>query len=141
MSNWFEDNPTKSVVAHTVIVAAATWAAFYFVFDENKIKLIEAKAEKIAAESKEVNARNSVLVTRLDYLTKENEKYLRWLESTPNTLPFYELEITKLEEQIVKLKTDLATRPKLDNPFKPPLPDAYEFSWVLPRFYGRFKNG
>lgn len=127
MSNWFEDHPARSVIGHSVIVAAATWAAFYFVFDENKIKLIEAKSEKIAAEVKEVNARNTVLVTRLDQLTKDNEKYLRWLEQTPNTLPFYDLEIAKLEREIESLKIELTKRPKNDNPFEFKKPESYEF--------------
>ncbi|MCF7500098.1 hypothetical protein [Pseudoalteromonas sp. L1] len=127
MSNWFENHPARSVIGHSVIVAAATWAAFYFVFDENKIKLIEAKSKKIAAEAKEVNARNTVLLTRLDQLTKDNDKYLRWLEQTPNTLPFYELEISKFEKEIESLKSELTNRPKINNPFEYKKPDSYEF--------------
>jgi hypothetical protein len=127
LSNWFENHPARSVIGHTVIVAAATWAAFYFIFDENKIKLIEAKSEKISAEVKEVNARNTVLVTRLDYLTKDNEKYLRWLEQTPNTLPFYEHELSKLEREIESLKIELTTHPKNDNLFEFKKPEQYEF--------------
>jgi len=127
LSNWFENHPAKSVIGHSVIVAAATWAAFYFIFDENKIKLIEAKSEKIAAEVKEVNARNTVLVTRLDYLIKDNDKYLRWLEQTPKTLPFYEHEVLKLEKEIESLKTQLSKRPNSTNFFKPKEQDSYEF--------------
>jgi hypothetical protein len=130
LSNWFENHPARSVIGHTVIVAAATWAAFYFIFDENKIKLIEAKSEKISAEVQEVNARNTVLVTRLDYLTKDNEKYLRWLEQTPNTLPFYEHELSKLEREIESLKIELSKRPRNDNPSEVKEPEEYEF-WSI----------
>ncbi|EKF9628519.1 hypothetical protein O1C60_003796 [Vibrio cholerae] len=104
MSNWFENNPTKSVLIHTVLVATATWAAFTFVFDENRVKLHEAKVARAEAETKEVNARNSVLVTRLDYLTKENEKLNRWLEQEPKSIPYYEKQLTVLSEKIESLE-------------------------------------
>lgn len=102
MSNWFEQHPTRSIIVHTLLVAAATWAAFEFIFDKNKINLFEAKIGKTVAEAKEVEARNSVLLTRVEYLTLENQKLTRWLESTPNTIPYYEKEVKRLEE---KLKT------------------------------------
>ncbi|TNF09512.1 MAG: hypothetical protein EP323_00125 [Gammaproteobacteria bacterium] len=104
MSNWFENNPTKSVLVHTVVVATVTWAAFTFIFDENRVKLHEAKVARAEAETKEVNAQNSVLVTRVDYLTKENEKLLKWLENEPNAIPFYEKQIKDLKETISKLE-------------------------------------
>ncbi len=90
MSNWLENNQTKSVITYTIFVAAATWTAFFYIFDENKVKLHEAQVNKIEAVSREVTARNTVLITRLEYLTKENDKYLRWIENTDKTLPFYE---------------------------------------------------
>lgn len=101
MSNWFESNPTRSIIIHTLLVVAATWAAFEFVFDKNKINLYEARIGKTEAESKEVEARNSVLATRVEYLTSENQKLLKWLESTPQTIPYYEKEITRLKNVIL----------------------------------------
>lgn len=107
MGNWFEDNPTKSVLIHTVVVATATWAAFTFVFDENRIKLHEAKVARAESETKEVNARNLVLATRVDYLTKENEQLHRWLESEPKTVPYYENQLSKLSQKVLGFEESL----------------------------------
>ncbi|HAS7010774.1 hypothetical protein [Vibrio parahaemolyticus] len=107
MSNWFENNPTKSVIVHTFVVAAATWAAFTFVFDENRVKLHEAKVARAESETKEVNARNTVLITRIDYLTKENERLVGWLEEQPNTIPHYEKLVAELTEKVSNLEKEL----------------------------------
>jgi cell division protein FtsB len=104
MNNWFENNPTKSVIVHTILVAATVWAFFIFVFDENKVNFYEAKVSKIEAASKEVYARNEVLTTRLEFITEENKKLRSWLEDTPSTVPHYEKEIEKLKSQLVSLK-------------------------------------
>ena len=106
-NNWFESNPTKSVIGHSLLVAAATWAAFYFVFDENKINIVKAEAAKYRAETKEVQARNTVLIEQRDQLRQENDKYLKWLSEEPKTLPFYENKIAKLEAEVLELKTQL----------------------------------
>ncbi len=86
------------------MVATATWAAFTFVFDENRVKLHEAKVARAEAETKEVNARNSVLATRLDYLTKENDKLNKWLEHEPKSIPYYEKQLTVLSGKIEALE-------------------------------------
>jgi len=120
MSNWFESNATKSIIINTLLVATATWATFEFVFDKNKINLYEARIGKTEAEAKEVEARNSVLATRVEYLTIENQKLLSWLESTPNSIPYYEKEITSLKEKlkIAAQKTESSPQntPSADNP-------------------------
>ncbi|NEX82897.1 hypothetical protein [Aeromonas rivipollensis] len=107
MSNWFENNPTKSVLLHTIVVATATWAAFTFIFDENRVKFHEAKVTKAEAETKEIGARNTVLVTRIDYLTKENDRLQRWLESEPKTIPYYEKHVAELSKKIESLEGSL----------------------------------
>lgn len=95
------------MLIHTILVATATWAAFTFVFDENRVKLHEAKVARAESETKEVNARNSLLVTRLDYLTKENEKLNKWLEQEPKSIPYYEKQLTVLSEKIETLEVTL----------------------------------
>ncbi|WP_413285038.1 hypothetical protein [Vibrio sp. MA40-2] len=122
MSNWFENNPTRSVLLHTIVVATATWAAFAFVFDENRVKLHEAKVARAEAETKEVNARNAVLVTRVDYLTRENEKLLKWLELEPKSIPFYERQATELKAKIVKLEDTISLASQSSN-------DTIKFDW------------
>lgn len=112
MSNWFETNPTKSVIVHTIIVAGASWAAFLFIYDENKVKFYEAQVETIKAEARELSARNSVLVSRLEHLKEENYKFAKWLEATPNTIPFYEKENKKLKLELEEANSNNAESPK-----------------------------
>ena len=103
MSNWVEKNATKSVIIYTIVVVAATWAAFVFIFDEKKVILHKAQISKIEAAAKEVEARNSVLITRLEYLTIKNDRLIKWLQGTPKTIPSYEKEILRLESDLLTL--------------------------------------
>jgi len=112
MSNWFESNPAKSVIGHTIFVAAATWAIFIFVFDENKVNLHEAKVERVEAEAREIEARNSVLTTRIEYLTEENRKLNTWLGQAPSTIPYYERQLTDLTEKLKESEEKLAQLPE-----------------------------
>lgn len=110
MSNWFEQHPARSIIVHTLLVSAATWATwatFEFIFDKNKINLYEARIGKTIAEAKEVEARNSVLLTRVEYLTLDNQKLTEWLESTPSTIPYYENKIKLLEEKLKAATLDV----------------------------------
>ncbi|WP_435036877.1 hypothetical protein [Pseudomonas neuropathica] len=99
-AKWFEENQTKSVLVYTALVAGFTWGCFFFVFDENKVKFYEAKVSRAEAETKEVTARASVLSARLEFLEKDNSKLTTWLEGTKNSIPYYEKEITRLNERL-----------------------------------------
>ncbi|MEC4091914.1 hypothetical protein [Pseudoalteromonas rubra] len=131
MSNWFENNAAKSVVLHTIVVATAVWATFVFVFDENKINFYEAKVERTEAEAKEVKARNAVLASRVEYLTHDNNKLNNWLSSTPKSIPHYENQIKKLEEQLEEMEAKLASKD-----LSVPLMDKEPIS-----LYSNFKKG
>jgi hypothetical protein len=98
MSNWFESSPARSVVIHTLVVAAAVWAAFNFVFDENKVNHYKAKTE--------------VLEVEIARLREENKKYHEWLTSTPNTIPFLETKLKTLIAENAKLSTELISAPR-----------------------------
>jgi hypothetical protein len=44
MSNWLENNQTKSVIIYTILVAGTTWTIFNVLLDDKK--LASAKAEE-----------------------------------------------------------------------------------------------
>jgi hypothetical protein len=107
MSSWFESNPTKSVIVHTVLVVVAVWEFPIFVLDVNKVNFYEAKVSRIEAESREVSARNKVLSTWLEYLTQENNRMKKWLEGIPKSIPHYEKQTEELQSEIKSLKENI----------------------------------
>lgn len=86
MSNWLENNQTKSVIIFTVFIVGSTWAAFRYVYWENKINFYQ---DKITTLEKEINL-----------LRDENKKYLEWVTNTPNSIPYLEQKIKLLTEEI-----------------------------------------
>ena len=93
MNNWFERNATPSIIIYTLLVAAAVWAAFEFLFDENRVKSYEAELRKAESFNNSLNA-------RLDHLDNENKKLRELLTSVPKTIPFYEKQIAELNEKL-----------------------------------------
>jgi hypothetical protein len=99
VSNWFETNQTKSVILYTLLVIAGTWAAFTFIFDENRINLSRAQVEEAKAMAEQYKAKSEVLQTENARLAVQNSTYLRWLEGQSGTFPSLELQVAKLSEE------------------------------------------
>lgn len=123
MANWFERHATTTIVGYTILVAGATSAAFLFIFNDNKVALAKA-------ESDQYRAKTEVLEVELSRLQQENQKYLDWMTSTPNTIPYLESRITSLTEQLsrnVNSGTE-ASSPPNDLQF---IPTAYANSQII----------
>ncbi len=103
MSNWFEENPVRSVITHTFVVAGITWASFIFVFDENKANVHKAEVENLQAQVGQYKAKVEVLESRISHLTLENSKLHNWLINTPKTIPYLENEVTELTAKNTEL--------------------------------------
>jgi hypothetical protein len=97
MSNWFEENATKSIIIYTFLVMAVTWGAFKFIFYDNKIESANIRVEQYVAKI-------DVLEAEIRQLRAENDKVLKWLENNPNTIPYLEKQIAKKDEEIAELK-------------------------------------
>lgn len=110
MGNWFEENPSRSVVVHTIIVGGAVWAAFAFVFDESKIAVYRAQAENEKATAGQYKAKTEVLEVEIARLRDENKKYLDWMVSTPNTIPYLEQRIKALNDENSRQKAQLTIK-------------------------------
>jgi len=71
VSNWFEDHPIRSIIVHTLIVAGAVWAAFAFIFDENKVAVYRAQVENEKATATQYKAKTEVLEVEIARLLQE----------------------------------------------------------------------
>lgn len=97
---WFEENPTKSIITYTIFIVGVTWGGSYFILDENKVNVIRAEVENEKAITNQYKAKTEVLEDQITQLRNENKKYLEWLSGTPNTIPYLELKINTLNEEL-----------------------------------------
>ena len=117
MSNWFEDNPLKSIIAHTCLVGATIWAVSYFILDENKVNVYKAASEQYKAKV-------SVLESEISNLKSENDRYRSWLLQDPKSFLALEAKIQNLEVELDEARK----RPIVDAEEKTPDTQLYEFS-------------
>lgn len=108
MSNWFENHPIRSIIIHTIIVAGAVWAAFAFIFDENKVAVYRAQVENEKTTANQYKAKTEVLEVEIARLREESRKYLEWMVNTPNTIPYLEQRIKTLTDENNRQKAQLA---------------------------------
>lgn len=130
MSNWIENSPMRSFIAHTILVFVAAWGAFVYVFDENKVSGYRAQAETEKATAGQFKAKTEVLEVEISRLKDENKKYLDWLSASPHSIPYFENKLKALTEENTTLKLELTTAEILatDNPFTNP--EFKKFSYV-----------
>jgi len=100
MSNWFENNPTKSIISYTLVVIAATWATSYFVIDENKVNLYKSQVENEKSVNRQLEAKISVLEGKLLDLSNENKHLRDWLSEDSTSYPALVEKIKSLEKEI-----------------------------------------
>jgi|GEM_PF-2276680 len=116
MSNWVENNPTRSIIIYTITLLAAAFATMIFVLDENKEKSFRAQKEYLSAQKENLstqiqtlNERIKLLESENSKLTSENQKQQEWLQSIPGTAIYFEKRIKELTSQdsIYKLNLSL----------------------------------
>jgi len=117
MANWFEDNPTKSVIAYTFVVGAVVWGVSNFVLDENKVNFYKAV-------SAQYEAKVSVLESEVSNLKTENERYRSWLSQDPKSFPTLESKIKNLEVAL----DEASRRPAIKTEDKAPDTQLYDFT-------------
>lgn len=118
MKNWFEENPIKSIITHTVLVAGVTWGISYFIIDENKVNYYQSQVESARTTTEQYKAKTEILQTDNAKLISERDRYLKWLEEAPNTIPFFEKRIKKLENENLQLRNKLTQigKPSTEQP-------------------------
>lgn len=117
MSNWFEDNPTKSIVSYTLVVIAATWAASYFVIDENKINLYKSQVDNERSVNRQLEAKIGVLEGKILDLSNENKQLKEWLSGESTSYPALINKIHALEKELSERPRIGSSEPKNTNEF------------------------
>lgn len=107
MSNWFEDNPFRSIIIYTIIVSTVVCGFTTFILDENKVNYYRAESENYKAQLEMYNTKVLFFETEIADLKETNRKYLLWLENTPDSIPFLESEIIQLENENTKLQKQI----------------------------------
>lgn len=72
MSNWFEENPTKSVIVYTILIATTTWAISTYVLQDNRIALLRSELDSQKALSEQYRAKSELLSKDLESVRAEN---------------------------------------------------------------------
>ncbi|WDF47138.1 hypothetical protein PQ459_01345 [Chryseobacterium sp. KACC 21268] len=95
MSNWFETNPTKSIIGYTILIIGVTWAFYKFTFEESKIDNYKSQIETKQATISQYQA-------RIEYLEEENLKFKselkdfeEWNSKSDNPTLFYKSQYEK----------------------------------------------
>lgn len=104
MSNWFEDNPTKSVIGYTMVVAAFTWAVSTFILQENRVNLIKAELDSQKAVTEQYKSKVELLQREMDAVRSENSEYRAWASQTKDAIPAIIPRINELKAKISDLE-------------------------------------
>lgn len=104
--DWVEKTKdTKGFLAWTGTITSMscifTWAAFKFVFDDNKIASYEAKSQASEAKANQYSAKVDVLEREILALRSENKQFRTWLESDPKS---FIAMIKRISDQDVQIK-------------------------------------
>jgi hypothetical protein len=104
MSNWFENNPAKSVISWTIVVAGFTWAVSTFVLQDNRIGLLRSEVDSQKAIAEQYKSKVELLQREIDAVRNENVEYRAWLSQTKDALPVIVPRIAELKAQIAELE-------------------------------------
>ncbi|MDN3673021.1 hypothetical protein QWY99_08150 [Flavobacterium branchiarum] len=117
MSNWFENNQTKSVIIYTLVIAGATWAFYKFIFEEQKIDFYKAQVESSKTEVEQHKS-------RIDFLEKENQKletvlkeFEEWNFKSSNPTLFYKTKYEQIANE--KNRIDSLFSKSIDSTYYP----------------------
>ena len=105
MSNWFEDNPSKSVITYTLLVAGATWAISTFILQDDRLNLARSELEAEKSISEQYKAKTELLQRDIDAIRAENAEYRTWLGQTKDAIPSIVPRILELRNKIANLES------------------------------------
>jgi len=132
LSNWFENNQTKSVLTYTLVVIGATWAASYFLIDESKVNLYKAQVTNEKAVNRQFEAKISVLESKILDLSNENKQLKLWLSDDSASFPSLVAKIKKLEKKANKAKqVEINKESTVESTKKEVRPYSYSEDFVM----------
>ena len=104
MSNWFENNPTKSVLSYTLVIAGATWAISTFVLQDNRINLLRTEVDSQRSVAEQYKSKVELLQREIDTVRSENTEYRAWLGQAKDAIPIIVPRINDLKARIDELE-------------------------------------
>ncbi|MDT1912296.1 hypothetical protein FPK81_14770 [Acinetobacter baumannii] len=106
MSNWFENNATKSVISYTLIIVTATWAVSTFILEDSKLSDVKSQLETQKIITDQYKVKVDILQKDIEKLQAENTEYKSWLEKEGKVVPsIFVAKNLQMQEEIKNLKT------------------------------------
>lgn len=105
MSNWFESNPTKSVISYTLVIIASTWAVSTFVLQDNRTSLLKSEIDSQKAIAEQYKSKVELLQREIDAVRAENAEYRAWLYQAKDAVPIMVPRLVELKAKIAELES------------------------------------
>ena len=106
MSNWFERNPTKSIISYTLMIVGATWAISTFILQDNRISLLRSEIESHKTLTEQYKSKAELLQRDIDTLRAENAEYRAWLGQTKDAVPVMIPRLTEMKAKLAALEAE-----------------------------------
>lgn len=124
MSNWFEDNPCKSIILYTILIVGATWGATRFILQDNRIELLRSELDVQKALSEQYKTKAEFLSKDLENVRAENTEYRAWLSQSKVAFPAIMPRLTELKTYIAALEGQVAQLSKNTAAYTPVVKNA-----------------
>ncbi|WP_313399896.1 hypothetical protein [Stenotrophomonas sp.] len=115
MSNWFENNASKSVIAYTILIGGATWAISTFILKDNRLGLAQSQLESQIALTEQYKSKVDLLQRDIELIRSENTEYRQWLGEIKDAIPAIAPRIINLKGDIARLEAEV-TSLRAENP-------------------------
>ena len=101
MSNWVEDNPTKSILSYTFILFTTAFAASYFLFATNRDDNHRLEKEQLQSTILSLKEKNEMYEFEIRNLREERNNLTGWIQSMPGSVMYFDKKIKELESKII----------------------------------------
>ena len=128
MSNWFENSVGVSILRYTIFIIASTWAALYFLVDEEKLNLCESQIKNEQSIVKQLEAKIGNIERRVFELTEENKQLKNWLTNDKQSFPALMLAIEDLENRLNEANRIIQNSKNIDLNVSTINADSYSYS-------------
>lgn len=106
VSNWFENNATKSVLIYTAFVIGSTWAVSTFILSDNRVALVQRQLDAQEALTEQYKAKTELLQRDLEDARGENAEYRQWLSQTKDAIPVMVPRLLALNKKVGELEAE-----------------------------------
>lgn len=101
MSNWFENNPTKSILSYTFVLFTTAFAASYFLFATNRDDNHRLEKEQLQSIILSLKEKNEMYEFEIRNLREERNNLTEWIQSMPGSVMYFDKKIKELEGKII----------------------------------------